>query len=56
MSPSECIQAASELLSRMDTKADPCEDFYQVNIINMRRYETNIYFTSSPVEDTLKIL
>ena len=30
MPPSECIQAASELLSRMDTKADPCEDFYQV--------------------------
>ena len=28
---SECIKAASELLSRMDTKADPCEDFYQVD-------------------------
>jgi len=25
----ECVKTAADLVSRMDTKADPCEDFYQ---------------------------
>ena len=25
----ECIQTAADLTERMDTNADPCQDFYQ---------------------------
>ena len=27
---SECIQTAAALADRMDLKADPCDDFYQL--------------------------